>query len=443
MDLKNRLFLVYSMVINAGLDPAAPLIEQRKVKLLNGFNATATLIAVYYVVLTLSIQDYKKTAVLLFMILGVFMPVYFYHLSRKYLYARFHFFCLLTASIAVASALNILLNKFAFTELFIIAISPLAVLLFKRPFKYLAFLFSVVVYLLLWLFRWNLWYQESQPLIYISVPIGAFISIFVISFVFKNAFDETETKVLEQNKLLRKQKQEIESQKETLSIINQEKNTLFSIVAHDLRSPFHSLQGLLQLAENNQIPEKEFNLLVGKISQNVHYTSALLENLLAWSLSQMQGHNISPAIVDLAEVSEQNLGSLRGPALQKEILLENNIKPGTCLWADQGSVNLIIRNLLSNAIKFSPVGKKISLSAFESSAQWQITVADQGVGMDENMLKSLFSLKTKTQTGTMNEKGTGLGLLLCKSYVEKNGGSIWVESELGKGTTFFISLPKA
>jgi signal transduction histidine kinase len=168
----------------------------------------------------------------------------------------------------------------------------------------------------------------------------------------------------------------------------------------------------------------------------------LLENLLEWSRSQTGNIEFKAEEFDLATVLKENEDLLKTQAQNKKLSLVNNNGVEVKVNAHKHSVNTVIRNLLSNAIKFTPEGGTITLSTQKSENEIKVSVSDTGVGMSEKVIQKLFRIDAKHSTiGTADEKGTGLGLILCKEFIEKNGGQIGVESEVGKGSVFYFTLP--
>ena len=244
------------------------------------------------------------------------------------------------------------------------------------------------------------------------------------------------------NTLLLSHQDEMEKRSEELERLNQVKDKFFSIISHDLRSPINALAGLLDLLDKGAISNAELPNHVKEIKARFNHTRTLLNNLLDWTLLQMDKLNLQPAKIDIRSIAEENiqlLNSVHG----KHISLVNEVPAQTIAFADSNTVNLVIRNLITNAIKFTNDGGVVTVKGKMKSNEILITVHDNGVGMKPEVLSMLFD-KTAPYTtrGTANEKGTGLGLILCKEFVEKNGGKIWVESEEDKGSTFYFTLPK-
>jgi signal transduction histidine kinase len=245
------------------------------------------------------------------------------------------------------------------------------------------------------------------------------------------------------NTLLLQHQAETAKKSEELERLNQVKDKFFSIISHDLRSPVNALAGLLDLLDKGAVQPEELPSHIRELKTRFNHTRTLLNNLLDWTLLQMDKLNLQAAKINLYKIAEENI-QLLGAVQTKQIDLINRIPQQALAFADANTVNLVIRNLMTNAIKFTNDGGKVILEAEEKGNDWRVLVEDNGVGIDSDILKILFD-KTAPYTtrGTANEKGTGLGLILCKEFVEKNGGKIWVESTIGKGSKFYFTLPKA
>lgn len=232
-------------------------------------------------------------------------------------------------------------------------------------------------------------------------------------------------------------------QSDELLGMNKLKDRLFSIISHDLRGPLINLNDIIKMLNEGMITEEEFKSFVPQLSKNIGYTTGLLENLLFWSKSQLQGEVVKPVYFNLKEVSVNILHLFENTIHEKDILIENNIQLSSKVYADKDMIQLIVRNLISNAVKFSKRGGSIKLTTRTEGNNTILCVTDTGVGISEADQKKLFEQETFTTRGTDNEQGTGLGLLLCKDFIEKNGGSIWVESEIGKGSKFCVRIPNS
>ena len=244
------------------------------------------------------------------------------------------------------------------------------------------------------------------------------------------------------NTLLLQHQEEMEKRSEELERLNQVKDKFFSIISHDLRSPINALAGLLDLLDKGAVSATELPKHIRELKARFNHTRTLLNNLLDWTLLQMDKLNVQAAKIDIYNIVEENI-QLLSSVQNKDIRLINEVPQNAIGFADSNTINLVIRNLMTNSIKFTNDGGMVRIGAKEKGQEWLVSVKDNGVGMPHDVLKMLFD-KTAPYTtrGTANEKGTGLGLILCKEFVEKNGGKIWVESEEGKGSTFFFTLPK-
>ena len=245
------------------------------------------------------------------------------------------------------------------------------------------------------------------------------------------------------NMLLLRHQEEMEKRSEELERLNQVKDKFFSIISHDLRSPINALAGMLNLMDKGAVSPEDMPKHIRELKARFNHTRTLLNNLLDWTLLRMDKLNLSASKIELHKIVDENI-QLLGSIQDKQIELVNNVPNDAVGYADSNTTNLVIRNLMTNAIKFTNDGGQVTIAAEERGPQWVFSVKDNGIGMTPDVLKILFD-KTAPYTtrGTANEKGTGLGLILCKEFVEKNGGKIWVESTEGVGSTFWFTLPKA
>jgi signal transduction histidine kinase len=235
---------------------------------------------------------------------------------------------------------------------------------------------------------------------------------------------------------------EIQQQNVQLEEVNHVKDKLLSLVSHDIRSPLGSLHLALNLAKSGSLSAEEFQKISEGLEAQLTQTTEFIDNLLQWAKLQMRGETFEPDRLDLSELADESVKLLKPECVQKNITFKNHLHGSLQAFADLNMVRSILRNLLTNAIKFTKPSGTISLSAYRVDHKIIISVADSGVGIPEQNRNRLFTITSVATQGTREEKGTGLGLLLCKEFVEKNGGNIWFETEEGKGTTFFFSLPE-
>ncbi len=229
-----------------------------------------------------------------------------------------------------------------------------------------------------------------------------------------------------------------------LQQLNATKDKFFSIISHDLKGPLNSFTSFARMLidHTESLSKGEIQMLAREIDKNLKNLFVLLENLLEWSRSQTGNIEFKPELFDLHDLLQQNRDLLQAQAGNKGITIVYTNTESVPLVAHRHSVNTVIRNLISNAIKFTPTSGTITLSVKPGREGVMVAVADTGIGMSPQTVKKLFRLDTKYSTnGTANEKGTGLGLILCKDFVEKNGGKIGVHSEEGNGSVFHFTLP--
>jgi len=238
----------------------------------------------------------------------------------------------------------------------------------------------------------------------------------------------------------------IHQQAEKLAESNATKDKFFSIIAHDLKNPFTSILGFsnLILGNKSKFSEEDIINFVTQISDSAKNTFKLLENLLTWSRSQTGKLEYYPIVLNINNIVCNSKSLIQYIAQGKNITIEFDVEKNIEVFADENMINTVIRNLLSNAVKYTHKGGKIVLKAVSQNNQLLIEISDNGVGIPPQKIEKLFKISEKVSTlGTENEAGTGLGLLLCKEFVEKNGGKIWVESTQNIGSKFFFTLPLA
>lgn len=227
-----------------------------------------------------------------------------------------------------------------------------------------------------------------------------------------------------------------------LEQLNEVKDKFFSIISHDLRSPINGLTGVLDLMDKDHIKPEELPFLIKELKVQFNHTKSLINNLLDWALLQMDKLTIQTEKINVRQLVDENFKLLSSIHLKK-IEMINLVPENLYAMADLNTISLVFRNLILNAIKFTDSGGKIWVDAKENENDLTISVSDNGVGITPEVQSIIFE-KTAgyTTRGTANEKGTGLGLILCKEFVERNGGKIWVNSELGKGSIFSFTLRK-
>ena len=279
------------------------------------------------------------------------------------------------------------------------------------------------------------------------IALASYILLFALAIVFYIRWRLTrlvkEKKVLEQK--VQERTEEIVRQKDELNELNSTKDKFFSILAHDLKGPFSSLYSMSETLSSsfNTLEESDKRTGLQKIHKLAELTYKLLENLLTWSRSQRGGMVFSPVKFNLSRLVEVNVNLHKTAASEKGIMLSNKAEGDLYAFGDSEMIHTVMRNLISNAVKFTPWGKGVEVEVKEQPEWFEVLVTDQGVGISEENMQKLFRIDVKYKTtGTAGETGTGLGLVLCREFVEKNGGKIWCESHEGKGTIFHFTIPR-
>jgi two-component system, sensor histidine kinase and response regulator len=245
-----------------------------------------------------------------------------------------------------------------------------------------------------------------------------------------------------------KYNQELTKAKEDLAVLNANKDKFFSIISHDLRGPFSGFLGLSELLsdEFENLERDEISKIGDSMNKAAKRLFSLIENLLEWSRSQMGKIENNPINMDLKQSCNRIFSIFSNTAEAKKIKLINKVPEDIIIFADNMLLNTILRNLISNAIKFTHENGEIKVDSIDSqdSNFYEVSVSDNGVGMNKEAMDKIFRIDAKHSTvGTAKEQGTGLGLLLCKEFVEKGGGKLWVESTVGIGTKFSFTIQKA
>lgn len=266
-----------------------------------------------------------------------------------------------------------------------------------------------------------------------------FILIVTIQF---SRFKSLNIKLMETNELLERRRREIRVQNNKLIQLNQTKNKFFSIIGHDIRQPLGAIEGLLTLLKDEKIRDPKLKYIVQQLASSTNNTVNLLNNLLRWALAQTGDIEFVPSEIELNDLIYEAIETYQPRAIEKEIYLGTKLELPITITGDRDMLSTVFRNLISNAIKFTRKGGKVMISSLKTENSVIISVKDNGIGMTPEQLRLVFNISGRSsQIGTMGEIGTGLGLFLCKDFVEKHKGTIAVESQEEVGTTFLIELP--
>ncbi len=290
--------------------------------------------------------------------------------------------------------------------------------------------------------------QKAKNNLNLALMVISSLAVFTLILLYYLYYNRQKTNRLlqEKNAKIQFQNEELLLSQKNLKELIQTRDKFFSIISHDLRSPVNSLTGFLQvlIRHSEAFTKEEIVQFATKLDKSVANLKDLLENLLTWSRAQTGGIEFQPEVLDLREIAEANTELLKNSASAKLLKLQLQAEGDTRVEADKNMVLFVLRNLLANAIKFTPKNGQITIQVVPKTHYVQISVSDTGIGMSEETQQKLFRIDVShSQKGTDNEAGTGLGLILCKEFVEKNKGEIWVESQEGKGSTFHFTLPLA
>ena len=291
---------------------------------------------------------------------------------------------------------------------------------------------------------------------YLFNQILAIVFIFCGLYLIKKENAGYQFSILRKNEDLRQKNLQIERQKkeltettellqkktDELTELNTLKNRLFSVISHDLKAPMYALRNVFKNVQQYNVPAEEIKTMVPDIVNDLNYTVALMENLLQWAKSQMDAQSMRTQAIDLSAMISEVLQLLHLQAETKKIYIESKINTPVYAMADKDMISLVLRNLLTNAIKFTPEEGNISVGVHEAPSFIEVYVRDNGMGISQEALKKINQNIYYSTKGTASESGTGLGLMLCKEFLARNGGQMYIESTQGLGSTFSFTLPK-
>lgn len=330
---------------------------------------------------------------------------------------------------------------------------------FLQDIGYMLFMvaFSMTSYFILSVVLKDFIYEVKveNKLIYMLNQALAILFIFYGLYLIKKENTEYQFRLVAKNRALHKKNMEIKEQKQViadkarmlktqkkeLTELNSLKNRLFSVISHDLKSPMYAMRTLFQNMYTYNLPAEEIKMMVPDVVNDLNYTISLMENLLQWSKSQMQENAVRAQELDLKKMIDEVMKLLRLQAEAKQVRMESTVEGPVHVYADKDMINLVLRNLVSNAIKFTPPNGHINIGVNQLSYFAEIYIQDTGLGISEEALAKISESNFFTTRGTASESGTGLGLMLCKEFLAKNGGQMHIESRLGHGSIFSFTLP--
>jgi two-component system, sensor histidine kinase and response regulator len=426
---------LFNRLTQTGITNELSFAEKRRIRILNRVIFLALIVKVIFLFSYATRQSPVWAAVQLIFIVSYISALYL-NKSARYLFAKLLFTIVLSFDISINA---IIIGPDAFTVYYLLGNFIFVFILFEKKIHFIflsAFIFSCFILV-------KVAHQYIEPVLPLNTFYYFFDSTVMFGCIylgmtfFTDQYRQYQSEIELKNLELQHQKLELEK-------LNQTKNKLFSIIGHDLRGPVGGLQSVVTLLKDNIITEDEFKSLTDQLKVSVDRVYEVQNNLLQWAHSQMEGISTKLTSVDLRKTVE-NIKELFSESLHtKKLLIQNNIDPALKVSADINQLNIILRNILSNAIKFSHPETIIECHAVViDNDTVQISVRDHGVGIDVLEVQDILHPKFyKSRKGTNNEKGTGLGLIICKEFVENQGGKLWIDSEKGKGTTVNFTIKK-
>jgi signal transduction histidine kinase len=419
----------YHQIENLGINENLTYREKREIIALNNVNLGIIVLLFFLIIINFLGGNYFAAGVeILAVIFGCF-PYFYFQNKSKFQIAKNILFSLTIVSCVSIALVAVLNHRKVNTEFVLFGIALSSVLYYDGWKKKTAYTACVIFYFSIRSIKFLTWDERTGSDFTFEIINASvvFFTIYLISNLYKMYFQHYERELTKSNK--------------ELSELNAQKNKMFAIIAHDLRAPLGNVNQILAMAAEGNLTNTEIEQTLEKLSSNAYATSELLDNLLNWASSQMKGAAVKKINFDLMSSVQRKILLFWQMSKQKGVYLENKIQNEIFVYADINMIDTVLRNLVSNAVKFCRQGDSISISAESDNNMIKVCVADTGIGITEEHQKLIFDDITFTVRGTANEKGTGLGLPLCKDFVERNGGNIWVESSFGKGSRFYFTLP--
>lgn len=358
-------------------------------------------------------------------------------LTEAFSYKSIHLLMVFNCLLILISAVYCFYKKYRPARYFLLAWISLLLAVTFFSLRNLGFIHSN------WLTESSLYFGGIMQTLLISLALGDRINILT------KENQQTKEIALKQEQLMKdrlektvvSRTEEIRSKNERLEEVNGVKDKLFSVISHDLKGPLNSLRGTLSLLQFNVLSPADLQKVTETISSQLQDTSNLLDHLLQWGRTQIQGINFNPQLIRMNEVIESAVAVLRHEFSVKGVEMTVTLSQECEVVADEVMLSTVVRNLLSNALKFTPEQGEVRIETRVYDSMVIVMIADSGVGIPPVYRDGLFTLAGVTTLGTREEKGTGIGLVLCREFVERNGGAIWVESEEGAGSKFSFSVP--
>jgi signal transduction histidine kinase len=454
---KKQLLSFFSFIQSFGVLATMEEYEQRKLRIFNQVNFFQLLIGLLFPVTGLLMGTSLPVAVWLVACLPacVSLLVLFLNHEKKQDMALVAYFILYPFFTCVVYLYGfnpgISLSFILFGILAVFFLNSLGNIIFSLSFSMVSyFLLAVVIQHQPFELREisNGLYLMNQGISLLFIFYGLFLikkenSIYQGRILTKNTIlEDKNTQIQKQSRKLEESATLLKQQAVQLTELNTVKTKLFSIISHDLKAPMYAIRNLFKEAHEQKLSAEELKNNIPEVLNDMNYAVGLMENLLQWAKAQMQAHTVNPEVVDIEDSINEVYQALLLPARNKGVILLNDAPPKVFGYCDKDMMSLVLRNLLSNAIKFTPEKGKICIGVHEHPTFLEIYVQDSGMGMSHEALMRIRNNDYFTTKGTASESGTGLGLMLCKEFLVRNGGQLYIESEPGEGSTFSFSVPK-
>jgi len=446
---------IYKKVIQLGISSHDELYNQR-VQLINYLSFWLGVILLLMSILGLIEGQITSALINLSAVPFIILPTIYLNYRKKASVARWFSYLVGMAYVVYSSYVDNDTPYFLDTPLWVATLLVIGLFVFPRNELWIAFLLALLSYFSIAFIRADsLEMYLKVPIVQFTGHLVGFMVIFIVFKFYKRVRNQYEIKILYQKQDLETANEELKAQSEEIFMINETlseqkkqledahavKDRLFSIIAHDLKVPFRTLKNMFDLMDISTFDDKDKEFFIAKIKQYNLDAIHLLDNLLLWARNQMTSESVKPQTIVLSEQAANCLALFKEVADEKNIVLDVHLESPFDIWADLDMILFVLRNLISNAIKFSHFDTTITIKAYKSAPWGVFEIQDNGVGMSEEKISRLFELSHERSLGTNKETGTGLGLPLCKIYVEKNYGKLEVESQEGKGSRFIVKLP--
>ena len=456
--LKERIVFYLNQVKHFGFNPEMDEYEQRKLRIFNLLNLLQFIAGILIPVSGFLNTNHIPSGLWIKLALPALVSLFVLYLTyrKKYEFAYMGYFIFYP----FATCLVYMYGMNPGTTLFFILYGVLSVFFLKDTgYMIFSLFFSMISYFLLAVVikDYSFELHSMNYGLYFINQIIAITFIFYGLFLIKKENTGYQLHILENNSILKEKNIQIQQQSDKirrhtirlqqqageLKELNSVKNKMFSVISHDLKAPIYGLRNLFRNVKDKQMTITELKELVPEMQNDLNYVVGLMDNLLQWAKTQMHTNSVCPQKIDLKKMTFEVMQLLHLQAKSKQIKIIDDTPATLYCQADKDMISLVLRNLVSNAIKFTPDKGKIVIGVFEHSSFIEVYVKDSGVGINNDDMLKINNKDFYTSKGTASESGTGLGLMLCKEFLEKNGSQLHIESRPGLGSTFSFSLQKS